>query len=961
MARQWVLQNRLSIDRANAAPDEFDRRTTTEKWDAIIAAVDDLAEDADYLATFRASLPNSAGDAWVTTYRSERAGLLGRVAGVLAAPNVAVAYGALSEDDRRALNSYGMDASISGSVADLRRALELAEDGIENDLASLDENYEAIYLREREIAIQQELGPELFLVRDYNEVAARFQADQAERNILDDDRAAVEAAIVAAGGSDAVLEARRDDIDARLAVLNARMAVDEAQVESLGDQIRVRQRELSEISEAREQIAGAGSPGVTNSMAALAGRHIDLARTTLEMREWGLGLMRSVDRVPGGPARDDNPAASGNAPTPVETIKAAIGMYELDRSGEIVRDAAGDAIVSAEFVALGVTDPAAELGDVFAGNIRGDTLELFAERLIAWQADPARAGTLAPEVSGAIGLIESELYSLIAARRIIDQRHSTGPAIAAGADAAIETAQQIQNKLSQVAGLESAIQDALTAARSAGTDEARAVLGVLEQRQYAELLYLFDGYAIDPDTGELISDGVTHTGGGERLGDIRRLADRFRVNLEQERVAEIVSAYADAGRNFLIQLELNPATLPVEQAAFLSAYSAEIDGSTVVAAVTAIADDTDFRANLWSYVEGMSDRALFKSEIAAVLRTNPGNEAALKADVLSAVNALQTRIDDTLEVELGRADAIVHRDRDLDVSTSVGDLIAAYATRATAAQANLNPAIAGVSDALSVADATTAIQTAIAALGTAPGEQAAAYADITRELGEVLSASAAADAASLKAEVLAALGGYSDPAAADTLTLEGELYLREMRAAIAISDNADTYDAADYPEELREFVLVRGYSLAEERYADYLALKNSSLAEEQEAAVLDLRGLTGDFARRILLNDFANYRAGNDVATKIAAARAGDEPAYTISAYLSEYLSEAGTDGSLLPRGGADIVEDLAVREYQRIAAAQTARGGGIAAHAQLGATSRARIWTATLPPRWTSGGWPAR
>ncbi len=916
MTRRWLIDNRAAIDRANAAPDEFDRRTTGEKWDALLAAVDDLAEDAGYQAAFQAGVPNSAGDAWVVNYRSERNGLLARVTSALGAPDVALAYAALSEADRRSLNSYGMNASVSGTAADLRRALEFARDGIETDLASLNENYKTIYFRERETAINTEL---VDLQRQYSDVAQRYGADQSERNILLSDRDDLDAAIAAAGGTDAILEARRDEVNARLAVLDARLATLEPQVENLQDQVRQRQRELGEIR----------APGSSNALAAYAAPNTGVAQTTLEMREWGLGLLENVDRDPVTASQQN----TNDASTPVEYVKAAIGMFEIDRQGEIVRDASGTPQLTQEFVDLGITDPNVNLGDVFSGDVAGSQLETMAERLLEWQSDESRRSQVSPEVSAAIGLIENDLYKLLAARRIIDERFATGDAIVAAAEADIDTAQQIQNKLAQIQGLEGAIQDALTNARANQQDEARAVLAVLEQRQFGEALYLFDGYAIDPDTGALSVDSVTHTGGAERLADLRRLADRFRVSQEEQRLAEIVGAYADAGLEFLIRLETNPATLPLDQADFLAAYSAEIDGSDVLAAVTGLAE-TDFRENLWSYIAGLGpEKGLFKSEIAGVLRSNAGDEAALKSAVTAALNALQTRINDTITVELGRADAIIDRDRDLEVTDSVAGLIAQWATRGTDAKAELLPAVAAVSDALSIADAKTALNAAIDALS---GTSESAFASIKRDLTRLVDESTAADAATLKTELNNAINALTDPAAADVLTVEGELYLREMKLAMGVSDNSDSYDADDYPAELREFVLLRAHTLAKERYADYLALKNSSLAEEREAATLNLSGLMGDFARNILLRDFADYRGANDYVSAIADAQAADEGPYSIGQYLNDYLESANTSGAALPLGGVDLVEDLAVREYQRIAAAQAAGGGDIAALAAL-------------------------
>jgi hypothetical protein len=95
---------------------------------------------------------------------------------------------------------------------------------------------------------------------------------------------------------------------------------------------------------------------------------------------------------------------------------------------------------------------------------------------------------------------------------------------------------------------------------------------------------------------------------------------------------------------------------------------------------------------------------------------------------------------------------------------------------------------------------------------------------------------------------------------------EDDLYAYNLRRALAVVSAAlDEYDESAIPAELREFVLMREYTRANERYADYLGEpRNADTAAEQSAGVSNLTGLMGDFARAKLVEDFSrDYLAAN--------------------------------------------------------------------------------------------------
>ena len=148
-----------------------------------------------------------------------------------------------------------------------------------------------------------------------------------------------------------------------------------------------------------------------------------------------------------------------------------------------------------------------------------------------------------------------------------------------------------------------------------------------------------------------------------------------------------------------------------------------------------------------------------------------------------------------------------------------------------------------------------------------------------------------------------------------------EVYERELRRALYLSATANTYVATDYPEELRELILVRQFSLARDRYTQYQTGRASTLQSEREETLLDLRGLGGDFARYVLATDFESYRnlaPENSTAGFIDAAQTGGDAA-DLAGYVATYLNAANTAPGLLPESGALLYERAAMHEYVRL------------------------------------------
>ncbi|MEQ9363519.1 MAG: hypothetical protein RIF32_04710, partial [Leptospirales bacterium] len=247
----------------------------------------------------------------------------------------------------------------------------------------------------------------------------------------------------------------------------------------------------------------------------------------------------------------------------------------------------------------------------------------------------------------------------------------------------------------------------------------------------------------------------------------------------------------------------------------------------------------------------------------------------------------------------------------------VADYIAAYNARADFARTELvtGGVIAGVADATP--------------LGTAQGLLAnlvnttlegAMYNDVRLALIEKIYG-AAADTATLKADLTTYLTGLASPAAG--AEFEDDLYAYNLRRALAVAGSADAYEPADYPAELRDFVLVREYTRANERYADYLAARNSDTEAEQSQG-LNLTGLMGDFARAKLVEDFSDYLAANSFAAYLA--QPENQGRRGIADYIETYYADRNTGPQQLGPASSVLYEMLAQMEYQRL---QTASAGG--------------------------------
>ncbi|MEQ9363135.1 MAG: hypothetical protein RIF32_02775, partial [Leptospirales bacterium] len=906
--RNFLAANRTAIDAVNTAPQsgDFDQRTIADKWTAYLESVGKLVDDADFYQQFQDSIPDSAAHAWIVDYRNDRTGLQGRLDAVLAESNanIQAAYAALSADDRGMLGSYFAAASASvgvptGSAVELREALQQIGDSLETDIAATYGDYRGIYLRETGIEAQIELSA---AGAEYNELSQRLAAAQAERSELQEyrdelttERDALDP--VADAARIAQLQQQIDDIADRITVLDARVTTIEADIVAPEARYRAAMNTLQEINS-----TASTAPLLTELSAGLLNDG-----NGLNMTQWTVQLL--------GEQQTQSEAARDT--TAEDQVKAIIGFYQTDANGEILRGSGGNALVSTEFQALGYTDPATTLGDALSGSQTGPNLERWSQRLIDWlNADGVASGRetedtrasetdIDPEVIAAIRQLERGILDLLAARRMIDNRGANMATLEAQARAQAEVYASSTSKLAQLIKFESELQNAIDQAAGNNADPVEAALSYIEKKENRQILRLFAGYTMNGD-----ADGVANTEIQARVAELLTLADRLRAARVDAVTSGIAGQYAIALEDYLIDFSADPTLQPPDAQAYIAAFP-EIAGTAVVNAVDNTIPDAAYRASLWTWIDQNPGAArLYRSEAISVLHSSMNEGAALQAELQTRLANLQTNIDNSLTVLMAEPEQLLVSARDREVTTSVADFLISYSTRATDAQAAYLDDIAAVSDAENLGVAQGQLLAAVES--ELPG---AVFNEIRLELRKRIQAGAVSTA-DLKAELTTYLNGLTNPTA--TSALEDDLYSRSLRTAVITAQYADEYEAADYPAELREIILVRQYEAGQERYAEYLERKNSDVESERAAASLDLRGILGDVARSVAVQDFADYLAANDYAAYIAAAE--ENGSRGISTYIEAYMIDRGTSPELLGAGYAVLYEQLAQREYQRLA-----------------------------------------
>ncbi|MCB1318208.1 MAG: hypothetical protein KDK27_19715, partial [Leptospiraceae bacterium] len=378
LVRDWLIGYRPDIDYVNTVPeaDDMDQRTVDEKWDIILGRAADLVEDSNFYADFQAGIPGSNTDGWVNDYRTDRQGRIAALNTLLATGDggLLAAYNALSADDRDVLLSYG--GIITDNPSELRASLSRVRRQMQLDVLRLETDFRAIYLRERAIVMQRELPG---LERRFAELDRQKREAESERALLRADLTAKQTeladAIANTEPADVIdrLTDERDWLQDRIAVLDARITAVTPEYESVRDQYRQAANVLREVE----------NPGSTGMLASGVGDLLRPERTGIDVRTEIADRISAIgeNRTEERDALQARLDMQDFGATVMDRLKGVIGFYRTDTTGQLIRTADGQPIVSDEFSALGATAPDDDLIELIGGSQTGTDLEKFANRI----------------------------------------------------------------------------------------------------------------------------------------------------------------------------------------------------------------------------------------------------------------------------------------------------------------------------------------------------------------------------------------------------------------------------------------------------------------------------------------------------------------------------------------------------------------------------------------------------
>lgn len=683
LVRQWVLENGALLQAVSAAsvPAPGDERPVSEKWDELLGGVEQLALGSGFAADFRSDLPADAGDPRIDAFQTERTLLLGNLDDVLVAADgaaLAAAYDALSAADKSALARYGTVAAPS-----LRADLTLIRTAIANDIAALPVNFLSVYLREQSYDAQLLLQQSS---RAYATESALLAGLQSESDALNADIVAWQAQIDIE--TDPVvldrLTEQRDAAQLRVDALSPRIATLQASVASLAVDVRDSQLRLREIS------APGSSAPLLNSALALVSGEAESAQ-----------LLGQLQQSTADYALDSVPTATELS----DQLKTIIGFYETDVAGAVVRDGSDNPIVSAEFQALGISDPAAALEDVLAGGQRGDDLARWSNRLSDWIQDPDNTATAPGELLAAAELLALSVQDYQNAVAYIENRNSDPETLAATADLNEAEATAYLEKLRLLQNLEKRLGDSIAQARAAsqnpaavGVSESPATvaLRILEEAESQYIFQLFRGYDLNGEP-----DGLANPQLQARADRLRQLAQTLRASARDGQLLSMADRYAQGMEVYIAtaQAAADPASIaPPGRAGFFSSFP-ELNADTVRATFNAIPGDDGFRigATEWLRTTGtLPGNVFFREAVLTALADTVGSGALLKTAVLANIDSLLVDINAQLNDYLDEMDFIAQREAfipagsvDSDVATAIADLIVATGGMTADEQARL--------------------------------------------------------------------------------------------------------------------------------------------------------------------------------------------------------------------------------------------------------------------------------
>ncbi len=886
LIREWLLSNEDSINSANADPTSANPLTNEERWDELIAHVRAEKDLAARGAALRSDLPVSADDPRIVAYRNARESLLTRMQAVLSAndDSLRMTYLSLSAEDREVLGRYGVVSMTSAE--ELRRSLKQAEQALRVELASLESTYRSVYL--------QELA-----------VSTGRQASLDERALVNVWRD-LEATVLTLGR----LRRERDAILENGQTPSAGLLNEISRLEDLQEDLR--QQQLAKEASLRQSqalLAELQSPGSS----------VALLESALSLLSVEYSRQLVVAQLLSGMQQKAVLESDEVDSSAVDELKAMMGFYQTDADGHILRNEDGEGIVSDEFAELGF-DSTSSIDDILAGGWNATQLEGWARRILSYLRDPYRSERTPQSIRVAAARLESSLIELAAARSFIEKAWQwdasnqawvvDSETIRLDARADEERYAKLQTKLAHFADFEASLKQAILEAGSDQGNAVAAALAVIEKPENAYIFRLFDGYDRDG-----AFDGIYDETMKGRVLQLSQTVDRLRRLQRDAALYGMAESYGLYLSDALTGYGASAGLVAADPGDYIKEMQA-LDPGITREKVRAL-DDTGFEKNIRAALDGLPSSAyLYRSHLLSIIEKSPLQGAELKAELLSAIDGLEADMVHSLEALLGESFTGFRMQADLTFTPGVEESVSAFIERYMQRTQTTRSVLA------TFADDTDLWEGNLDERKTALREHLqdelshAVFTGIRKDLFAIIEE--AEDFNALREAIQTYAEELHDPTEAEVLTARETVLVRLLRAMLALGDSLDTFDAGLIPEEFREFVLLRQYERAENRYQEFLSLKTSDLQSERESAVLDLRGIAGDFASSILLRDFTQWQAEHSIEDFLNQART----ARSAQDYLNEYMRDRNTSSDLLPEGGNALINLVMQQEYSRLVAA---------------------------------------
>ncbi|MCB1321466.1 MAG: hypothetical protein KDK34_14520, partial [Leptospiraceae bacterium] len=289
------------------------------------------------------------------------------------------------------------------------------------------------------------------------------------------------------------------------------------------------------------------------------------------------------------------------------------------------------------------------------------------------------------------------------ARLFIEKRNESSAQIEADARAERDEVKVRSQKLVLLRQFEDQLRAAIDDARANELSEVNAVMDMIERPENAHIFHLFQGY--DQNGAP---DGIADAELQRRLEQILTLYTRLKQQRYEAIIISAADSYAGALDAFLADYAVDPEFAGYAPAAeeYISEYK-PFQAATVRNAVSAINDDENFRANVWAWMQTLNadqttETRLYRTALVQLLHSTAPDAPDLKTQMLAAIDAMEADILSGYQALTEEPTRRMQRDRDLSVETSVSDLIAAYAQRATKARPGLQSFIDAIDGGASI-------------------------------------------------------------------------------------------------------------------------------------------------------------------------------------------------------------------------------------------------------------------